>query len=74
MHLFILCCWFLDPFGNLYRIVFIHSQICDARLPDLDVDDVIYFENMGAYKCAMASNFNGFHLPKVEYFIEAEKL
>lgn len=43
-------------------------------LPDLGIDDAIIFENMGAYTIPIASPFNGFPLPKVEYYIERKHL
>lgn len=54
---------------------FLHVQVCENKLlPDLDVDSVIYFENMGAYKRQMASTFNGFPKAKLEFYIEEKRL
>lgn len=50
-------------------------QVCEnILLPDLDVDAVIYYENMGAYKRQMGSTFNGFPKAKLEFYIEAKRL
>lgn len=40
----------------------------------MNIDDFIIFENMGAYTIPIASPFNGFPLPKVEYYIERKHL
>jgi len=38
----------------------------DTLLPtDLEVDDVLYIPNVGAYTTASSSNFNGFDLPRI---------
>lgn len=51
------------------------DQVCEnILLPMLDVDDIIVFENMGAYTIPIASPFNGFPLPKIEYYIERKHL
>jgi len=51
------------------------DQISDnVLLPKLDIDDIIVFEDMGAYTIPIASPFNGFPLPKVEYYIERKHL
>lgn len=48
-----------------------HSQVCeDVLLPRLDINDLVMFENMGAYSLVTATTFNGYPLPKVEYYIE----
>lgn len=39
-------------------------------LPRLNIDDVLIFENMGAYTINLATRFNGVPLPKVEYYVE----
>lgn len=39
----------------------------EAKLPDMDIGDWLYFENMGAYTVAAASEFNGFSLSRVFY-------
>ena len=42
--------------------------ICrDIDLPDLNIGDVLYFTNMGAYTVASGSAFNGFELPNALY-------
>lgn len=43
-------------------------------LPNLDIDDIMVFEDMGAYTIPIASAFNGFPLPKIEYFIQRKHL
>lgn len=39
----------------------------NANLPQLEVGDWIYFENMGAYTVCAASQFNGFRKSKIHY-------
>jgi len=39
----------------------------DIMLPELDVGDYIYVENMGAYTTSCSNNFNGFPSAKVKY-------
>lgn len=39
-------------------------------LPQLNIDDFIIFGGVGAYFMALATEFNGLQLPKVEYYIE----
>lgn len=52
-----------------------HQKIFnDILLPQLDIGDVIIFEDMGAYSIPLASSFNGFPLAKIEYFIERKHL
>lgn len=47
------------------------DQVCEnVLLPDMDIDDLILFENMGAYTIPIASPFNGFPLPMLKYFVE----
>eukprot|EP01091_Cochliopodium_minus_P020457 TRINITY_DN8957_c0_g1_i1.p1 TRINITY_DN8957_c0_g1~~TRINITY_DN8957_c0_g1_i1.p1 ORF type:complete len:722 (+),score=265.08 TRINITY_DN8957_c0_g1_i1:145-2310(+) len=44
--------------------------ICrDIDLPELELDDWIYFPHMGAYTISSASSFNGFTVPNSKYFI-----
>uniref|UniRef100_T1E2N1 Putative ornithine decarboxylase n=1 Tax=Psorophora albipes TaxID=869069 RepID=T1E2N1_9DIPT len=58
--------------GKTYKST-IWGPTCDAldqlietiMLPELEIDDWVMFENMGAYTIAAASPFNGFVLPKV---------
>ena len=46
---------------------------CDAldtistaeNLPDLEIGDMLYSEDIGAYSCASATNFNGFPKAKI---------
>lgn len=47
------------------------DQVCDnVMLPDLQINDLVVFENMGAYTIPIASPFNGFPLPTIEYYME----
>jgi ornithine decarboxylase len=41
----------------------------DIMLPELDVGDYIYVENMGAYTTSCSNNFNGFPAAKVKYIM-----
>lgn len=58
----------------------IWGPTCDAldqlietiRLPELEIDDWLVFENMGAYTIPVASPFNGFPLPKIYCYISKE--
>lgn len=44
--------------------------VCDnIYLPRMEVGDLIYFFNMGAYTSAAASSFNGFAPPKPHYML-----
>lgn len=48
-----------------------YFQVCeDVLLPRLNINDLIIFENMGAYSIVTATTFNGCPLPIVEYYIE----
>lgn len=51
------------------------DQVCESVfLPEMQIDDVIMFENMGAYTVPIASPFNGFPLPTIEYYLEKSYL
>lgn len=58
----------------------IWGPTCDAldqlietiALPELQIDDWVVFENMGAYTIPVASPFNGFELPKIYAYISKE--
>lgn len=39
-------------------------------LPKLEIDDVLVFENMGAYSLTIATQFNGVPFPEIDYFIQ----
>ncbi|KAI9324697.1 pyridoxal-dependent decarboxylase [Zopfochytrium polystomum] len=39
----------------------------EGSLPELNVGDWLYFENMGAYTMCAASQFNGFRKPSITY-------
>jgi ornithine decarboxylase len=55
------------------EIAAVFGQTCDAldkislseELPELDIDDLVYSENIGAYSSASATWFNGFPPAKV---------
>lgn len=38
-------------------------------LPELEINDILYVENMGAYTTSCATSFNGFEPAKVKYMI-----
>lgn len=42
-----------------------------VNLPELQVGDWVYFEQMGAYTAAASSSFNGFAPPEAQYFYDA---
>ncbi|XP_060536968.1 ornithine decarboxylase 1-like [Cylas formicarius] len=44
--------------------------VLDVQLPEMKVGDWIVFENMGAYTLPVASEFNGFPIPKVHFVID----
>ncbi|XP_053684022.1 ornithine decarboxylase-like [Sabethes cyaneus] len=58
----------------------IWGPTCDAldqlietiQLPELEIDDWMVFENMGAYTIPVASPFNGFPLPKIYCYISKD--
>lgn len=39
-------------------------------LPLLNLDDILIYDNMGAYSITITSAFNSFPKPKIEYYIE----
>lgn len=39
----------------------------DCRLPEMQIGEWIYFEDMGAYTMCCASTFNGMPRPRVFY-------
>jgi ornithine decarboxylase len=51
----------------------VFGQTCDGLdtisqsdlLPDLEIDDLVYAENIGAYSSASSTHFNGFPPAKV---------
>lgn len=65
--------------GKVYDST-IWGPTCDAldqlietiRMPELQIDDWIVFENMGAYTIPVASPFNGFPLPKIYCYISKD--
>jgi ornithine decarboxylase len=62
---------------NVKFISTIFGPTCDSldcialnvKLPELEVNDYIYFDNMGAYTVSSATNFNGFSHAKVKYIL-----
>ncbi|XP_031640445.1 ornithine decarboxylase 1-like isoform X2 [Contarinia nasturtii] len=51
------------------------DQVCEnVSLPRLNIDDFIIFEDMGAYTIPIASPFNGFPLPRIEYYVQRKHL
>ena len=48
------------------------DKICDALLPELNMSDWLYFEEMGAYTLSAHSDFNGFNQPGVFYYMREE--
>ena len=47
------------------------DKICDdSYLPELEVGDWLYFDNMGAYTISAYSPFNGFPKPASYYFVK----
>jgi len=59
--------------GGETEICSVFGPTCDAldtislaeELPELELGDLVYTENIGAYSIASATNFNGFPPPKV---------
>jgi ornithine decarboxylase len=47
----------------------IDCVIKSCALPELQVGDKLYFENMGAYTTAAASHFNGFSIKGFNYYL-----
>ena len=43
--------------------------IKDVELPELNIGDTIYVENMGAYTTACGTDFNGFKMAEIKYII-----
>ena len=46
------------------------DKICDSFLPELDMGDWLFFDNMGAYTVSAYSPFNGFAKPNSYYFVK----
>lgn len=67
--------------GKTYKST-IWGPSCDAldqvvetiNLPELQIEDWVVFDNMGAYTIPIASPFNGFPLPKVFCYISKNTL
>ncbi|XP_058831127.1 ornithine decarboxylase 1-like [Topomyia yanbarensis] len=65
--------------GKVYNST-VWGPTCDAldqlieniRMPELQIDDWVLFENMGAYTIPVASPFNGFPLPKIYCYINKD--
>lgn len=55
----------------------IWGPTCDAtdkitnkiNLPELEIDDFLVYENMGAYTVVLSTYFNGFSTPKIQYYV-----
>ena len=48
------------------------DRICETNMPELNIGDWLYFDNMGAYTVAVSSTFNGFGIPvKFHYVTES---
>lgn len=71
-------CHISQPFsGPLFNSI-IWGPTCDALdkvcenvlMPEMEIDDLMLFENMGAYTIPIASPFNGFPLPILKYYVE----
>ena len=45
------------------------DKICVTSLPELDIGDRLYFEDMGGYTVSRISTFNGFIPPNKIYYI-----
>jgi ornithine decarboxylase len=64
--------------GGPTEICSVFGQTCDGldtislseELPDLELDDLVYAENIGAYASASATHFNGFPPAKVVHVNE----
>jgi len=73
------CQYHLKSFkrGNT-EVCAVFGQTCDAldtislseELPDLDIEDLLYSENIGAYSSASATWFNGFPPAKIVHLHE----
>jgi ornithine decarboxylase len=68
------CQYHLKPFRKgKTEVCAVFGQTCDGldvisqheQLPDLEIDDLVYAENIGAYSNASATHFNGFPPAKV---------
>ena len=49
------------------------DKICEYDMPELDVGDWIYFDDMGAYSVCVSTTFNGFEGPISYYYIKESK-
>lgn len=45
------------------------DKLCEIELPELNVGDWLYFDNMGGYTVGVASTFNGFSIPVKFYYV-----
>ncbi len=45
------------------------DKICETIMPELSVGDWIYFNEMGGYTTALATEFNGFPKPRKYYYV-----
>jgi ornithine decarboxylase len=76
------CQYHLEAFkGGEQMLCAVYGPTCDAldtislseSLPDLDVGDLVYSRNIGAYSYATATRFNGFAPAKVVHVNIAER-
>ena len=42
----------------------------ETKLPPLEIGDVLYFEDMGAYTKSSSSTFNGYSTPDCYYYVD----
>ena len=48
------------------------DKLCETTMPELNIGDWLYFDNMGGYTVCVASTFNGFGIPvKFLYITES---
>jgi len=73
------CRYHLKAFKNgKTEICAVFGQTCDAldtislseELPELDIEDLVYSQNIGAYSSASATRFNGFPPAKIVHLNE----
>ena len=49
------------------------DKIRDCEMPELEIGDWIYFDDIGAYSVSVNTKFNGFELPIPYYYIKESK-
>ena len=50
-----------------------NDRICDRELPELEVGDWIYFNEMGSYSYTITTQFNSIERPALYYYIRESK-